>query len=65
MAEYICPSCKNIIEDDDALLCHFCGESLGRASSDVLGKMRGAGFKWILVTIILMLIAVFVILMLR
>lgn len=25
----VCPSCGNPIHDDDALLCLFCGESLG------------------------------------
>jgi predicted nucleic acid-binding Zn ribbon protein len=29
---YICPHCKNSVEDDEALLCLFCGESLGRGS---------------------------------
>lgn len=28
--EYRCPHCKNPIYDDEALLCLFCGESLGR-----------------------------------
>lgn len=65
MSQYICPSCKNIAEDDEALLCHFCGESLNRASHDVLGKMRSSGFKWILVTVILVLVGVFVMMVVR
>ncbi|MFH2138450.1 MAG: zinc ribbon domain-containing protein [Candidatus Omnitrophota bacterium] len=33
MAEYICPQCKQPIYDDDALLCLYCGGSLGRGSA--------------------------------
>jgi len=40
MEEIICPHCKNPIYDDDALLCHFCGESLKRASKGFIGKVR-------------------------
>jgi len=40
MTEYICPHCKNVINDDEALLCLFCGESLGRHSSGAIGAMR-------------------------
>lgn len=40
MSEYICPHCHNPIYDEDALSCHFCGESLNRAGSGFLGKMR-------------------------
>ncbi|HPB68325.1 MAG TPA: hypothetical protein PLT76_03470 [Candidatus Omnitrophota bacterium] len=40
MAEYICPHCKKPIYDNDALLCHFCGESLHRAGDGIFGKMK-------------------------
>ncbi len=40
MVEYICPHCKNPIYDQNALLCHFCGESLERAGNGLLGKIR-------------------------
>jgi len=40
MDEYICPSCKNPIYDDDALLCHFCGSSLKRAGKGFIGRIR-------------------------
>ncbi len=33
MATYICPHCKNPINDDEALLCLFCGESLNRGNA--------------------------------
>ncbi|MFT5170048.1 MAG: hypothetical protein ACI8Q2_000666 [Candidatus Omnitrophota bacterium] len=38
--EYTCPGCKNPIYDEEALLCHFCGESLKRPSKGALGKVR-------------------------
>ena len=41
--EYICPNCKNIVYDDEALLCHFCGDSLHRASNGALGQLRYRG----------------------
>jgi predicted nucleic acid-binding Zn ribbon protein len=36
MSEYICPHCKNPISDDEALLCLYCGESLGRRKGSKL-----------------------------
>ncbi len=40
MKEYICPHCQNPIYDDDALLCHFCGESLQRAGKGFLSNIK-------------------------
>ncbi len=40
MEEYICPNCKQPIYDEDALLCHFCGGSLGRASKGFMSRIR-------------------------
>jgi len=58
MSEIICPHCKNPIYDEDALSCHFCGNSLNRASSGgVFGKMRGAGMKWVWVMVALIVLA--------
>ena len=45
MEGYICPSCKRPIYDEDALLCHFCGESLQRANKGFLGRIRYANQK--------------------
>ncbi|MFC1698817.1 hypothetical protein ACFL1I_02510 [Candidatus Omnitrophota bacterium] len=57
MAEYICPHCKNPINDDDALLCLYCGESLQR-SIGVLGKMKYTKPRLIgMVLVVLVLIA--------
>ncbi len=61
MSEVICPHCKNNIYDEDALLCHFCGNSLSRASSGgVFGVMRGAGMKWAWITVGLLILAAFI-----
>jgi len=55
MGEYSCPQCHKPIYDDDALLCHFCGGSLNRASKDVIGKMRyGNMAAWVLVVVIVL-----------
>lgn len=42
MAGYTCPHCGNPIFDEEALLCHFCGESLQRAGGGFLSKIRYA-----------------------
>ncbi len=65
MREIICPSCKNPIYDDEALLCHFCGGSLGKSSTGALGKMTGASGKWLAVTVIGLLLLAFVVLIFR
>ncbi len=31
--DYSCPSCQQPIYDEEALLCHFCGENLRRPST--------------------------------
>ncbi|MBF0593433.1 MAG: hypothetical protein HQL22_00540 [Candidatus Omnitrophica bacterium] len=51
MSDIVCPHCKGSIYDEDALMCHFCGQSLNRASGGLLGGMRGAGMKWVWITI--------------
>ena len=58
-----CPYCKQPISDDEALLCHFCGESLGRTSSSVLGKVKGQNVKWLFIIITLIVIFSFLIFM--
>lgn len=65
MPDIICPSCKNPIYDEDALLCHYCGGSLNRSSDGALGRMRSAGGRWIWVTVVLILLGVFVLTFLR
>lgn len=50
-----CPHCRNPIYDPEALLCHFCGNSLNRASRGALGKIRYkyTGALWITVALVL------------
>jgi len=57
MPEYICPNCKNSIFDDEALLCHFCGESLQRPGNGFLSKMRysQSGLIWIILAVVALL----------
>lgn len=63
MAEYICPNCANPIYDNDALLCHFCGESLQRASTGLLGKLRYSNRKMIWIVIASLALLAFIFLM--
>ncbi len=65
MTEYICPHCKNPIYDDEALLCHFCGESLRRAGEGFLGKVRYANQRVIWYFLIFFILLGFVLLMIR
>ncbi len=60
MSEMICPHCKNPIYDEEALFCHFCGNSLGRQSGGALGAMRAAGMKWVWLTAALLIILSFI-----
>ena len=57
MNEYICPHCKNVIRDEDAVLCHFCGESLQRSGEGILGRLKYAKMKilWIVISIFILL----------
>jgi len=56
MSERICPHCRNPIYDDDALLCHFCGESLRWASRGAHGPIKYGRFKALMVLVALILI---------
>ncbi len=40
MADYICPNCKMVTYDEEALLCHFCGESLQKSGQGFLGRIK-------------------------
>ncbi len=58
MADILCPHCKTPTYDEEALSCHFCGNSLGRNSGSLIGNMRGAGMKWIWITLVLVMAVV-------
>ncbi len=60
MADIICPHCKTPTYDEEALSCHFCGNSLGRTSGGIIGAMRGAGFKWIWITVVIVIAIVMI-----
>jgi hypothetical protein len=55
-----CPHCKNPIYDPDAVLCHFCGESLERKSSGMLGGLRSGMVKWVFAAVATMIIISFI-----
>lgn len=62
---YSCPHCKNPIYDEEALLCHFCGESLSRASEGFLGKVRYSNQKVIWCFCVFFILVVFIFLVIR
>jgi len=63
MAEYICPHCHNPIYDDEALLCHFCGESLGRPGHGFLGRLKYAPAKNVALIVVGIMIVVFLLML--
>lgn len=44
-----CPHCRNPIYDEDALLCHFCGESLQRAGGGLMGNLKYGPLRVVLI----------------
>jgi len=64
MSEYVCPHCKNPINDDEALLCLYCGESLQRATG-FMGKMKYTSPRVIATIVALFILLCFVLLILR
>ncbi|MCX5693927.1 MAG: hypothetical protein NT014_02155 [Candidatus Omnitrophica bacterium] len=64
MPEYICPHCKQPINDDEALLCLYCGKSLNR-SVGFMGKLKYPTPKIIIVIIIVLVLVSFTILIIR
>jgi len=60
MAGHECPYCRNRIYDEEALLCHFCGNSLHRTSKGMLGHMRDSHKKTLLyITVLLIILGFF------
>lgn len=63
MSEYKCPHCGMVISDEDALLCHFCGESLERAGEGFLGRVRYSNQKVALFFLVFVILLAFLALM--
>lgn len=64
MSEYICPHCKQLINDDEALLCLYCGESLDRTVG-FMGKLKYPKPKIIIAIIVALVLVSFMILIVR
>ena len=62
MSEYICPHCGKPIADDDALLCLYCGKSLGR-DAGFLSKLKYGAPRIIVVIAVIAVLLSFVLLM--
>ena len=58
---YICPHCKNPINDDEALLCLYCGESLKR-NIGVMGKLKYPKPKTIIIVLVGLILLSFILL---
>jgi hypothetical protein len=63
MQEVKCPNCKNIIYDEDALLCHFCGESLERAGQGFISRIKYNNVKawWFFLVFFVLLAFIFLV----
>lgn len=55
-----CPHCHKPIEDDEALLCLYCGESLKRPIGN-FGKLKYAWTKYGLLALIVIIVLGFLI----
>ena len=65
MGEYICPNCQNPIYEDEAILCHFCGESLKRSGQGLLSKLKYKRPQGALIIIVSFIVLSFLFLVLR
>ena len=57
--EYICPNCNKPIYDDEALLCLYCGESLGRPTKTTLGFIKSNKLKVLIFLFVIVIILSF------
>lgn len=64
MDEYPCPNCGMLITDEDALLCHHCGESLQRAGRGFISGIRYSNRKamWFFVVFAVLIAFIFILL---
>jgi len=65
MNPYICPHCHNPVFDEDALLCHFCGQSLNRATNGFLSNLRYSNKRVAWVFLVFLVLAAFAFLFIR
>ncbi|MFH1190871.1 MAG: hypothetical protein V1670_01570 [Candidatus Omnitrophota bacterium] len=64
MPEYICPHCKQTINDEEALLCLYCGLSLNRPVG-FMGKLKYPKPKIIMAIIVALVLVSFMILIIK
>lgn len=64
MSEFKCPHCHNPINDEEALNCLFCGESLER-DTGFLSRMRYPGPKGIIFIVVMIVVISFILLVLK
>ena len=62
MSEYICPHCGKPINDDDALLCLYCGRSLNRGAG-LMGKIKYSTPRIVIVSAVVVVLLSFILLM--
>ena len=65
MVEMICPHCKNPVYDEEALLCHFCGNSLRRGGGGLLSGFKYGSWRFLWIGVILLLLLAFFTLFIR
>jgi len=63
MSEYICPHCRRPIDDDEALLCLYCGQNLKR-SIGFMDRIKYPTPKIIIVIVVVIVLLSFVLFML-
>jgi hypothetical protein len=64
MSGYLCPHCKQPVYDDEAILCLYCGENLGR-SAGFMGKLRYPKHAIITIVLIIGVLLSFIILIIQ
>ena len=64
MPEYICPHCRSPINDDDALLCLYCGRNLNRKVG-FMGSLKYPTPRVIIVIAVIIVLSAFTLLIMR
>ena len=63
-SKYLCPSCKEPIYDEEALLCLYCGESLRRGVG-FMGKIKYPTYKIVIILVVIVVLISFALLMIK